>query len=381
MRRDGLYDHGVMSLGMGWQVPRLPGLGEVRWDRFFAALYAVGYDGPVVIEHEDRRFEGTEELVIRGLPPRARRPPPLHRVTLGIEDAAFVVCGGATAFGRAVARELVDNGARVLLVGPDLQALDEAVAELGDQALPCVAELADPDDASRVGGVAAALLGGVDGVVLAPVELPSGDLLDLPASEWVAVLSQSAWGPLGLLRGIVPLLEEGGAVVYVIPAEAGEEDAGRVVRSMLDALLEELAACCRRRIRVSRIEADPGLAGDGRAPARSAVSRLVVVAALLVPAGCGGTEHGWRLSPDPGVRVPNVVSAEALRLADGSLLLWANTPEGIEAFRSRDGLVFRRAAGRMPLGAHPTVVRLPGGRLRMYYSTAGCPPLRAVALA
>jgi hypothetical protein len=24
---------------MGWQVPRLPGLGEVRWDRFIAALY------------------------------------------------------------------------------------------------------------------------------------------------------------------------------------------------------------------------------------------------------------------------------------------------------------------------------------------------------
>jgi sugar phosphate isomerase/epimerase len=66
VRRDGLYDHGVMSLGMGWQVPRLPGLGEVRWDRFFAALYAVGYDGPVIVEHEDRKFEATEELVIRG---------------------------------------------------------------------------------------------------------------------------------------------------------------------------------------------------------------------------------------------------------------------------------------------------------------------------
>jgi sugar phosphate isomerase/epimerase len=66
VRRDGLYEHGVMSLGMGWQVPRLPGLGEVRWDRFFAALYAIGFDGPVVIEHEDRGFEGTDELVIRG---------------------------------------------------------------------------------------------------------------------------------------------------------------------------------------------------------------------------------------------------------------------------------------------------------------------------
>ena len=64
--RDGLYRHGTVSLGMGWQVPRLPGLGEVRWDRFIAALYAVGYDSVVSIEHEDRHFEGATELIQRG---------------------------------------------------------------------------------------------------------------------------------------------------------------------------------------------------------------------------------------------------------------------------------------------------------------------------
>ena len=64
--RDGLYRNGTASLGMGWQVPRLPGLGEVRWDRFIAALYREGYDFVVSIEHEDRAFEATEELVKRG---------------------------------------------------------------------------------------------------------------------------------------------------------------------------------------------------------------------------------------------------------------------------------------------------------------------------
>jgi sugar phosphate isomerase/epimerase len=64
--RDGLYRHGTISSGIGWQVPRLPGLGEVRWDRFIAALYREGYDYVVSIEHEDRAFEGTEELVKRG---------------------------------------------------------------------------------------------------------------------------------------------------------------------------------------------------------------------------------------------------------------------------------------------------------------------------
>ena len=64
--RDGLYRNGTISLGMGWQVPRLPGLGEVRWDRFVAALYRAGYDYVVSIEHEDRDFEATGDLVKRG---------------------------------------------------------------------------------------------------------------------------------------------------------------------------------------------------------------------------------------------------------------------------------------------------------------------------
>ncbi|MGO1973850.1 MAG: sugar phosphate isomerase/epimerase family protein [Propionibacteriaceae bacterium] len=64
--RDGLYEHGILSAGMGWQVPRLPGLGEVDWRRFVAALYRVGYDGVLCVEHEDRDFEGTEELLKKG---------------------------------------------------------------------------------------------------------------------------------------------------------------------------------------------------------------------------------------------------------------------------------------------------------------------------
>ncbi len=64
--RAGLQEHGVLGAGLNWQVPRLPGLGEVRWDRFCAALYAVGYDRWISIEHEDRAFEGDVDLVKRG---------------------------------------------------------------------------------------------------------------------------------------------------------------------------------------------------------------------------------------------------------------------------------------------------------------------------
>jgi sugar phosphate isomerase/epimerase len=64
--RDGLYERGTLSSGIGWQVPRLPGLGDVDWARFHADLYRAGYDGDIIIEHEDRGFEKTDELIKRG---------------------------------------------------------------------------------------------------------------------------------------------------------------------------------------------------------------------------------------------------------------------------------------------------------------------------
>ena len=64
--RDGLYERGILSAGIGWQVPRVPGLGDVDWGTVFRALYRIGYEGDCIIEHEDRKFEGTDELVKRG---------------------------------------------------------------------------------------------------------------------------------------------------------------------------------------------------------------------------------------------------------------------------------------------------------------------------
>jgi sugar phosphate isomerase/epimerase len=66
LERDGLYNHGVMAPPLKWHTPVLPGFGDVNWSKFIGALWAVGYDGTVSIEHEDRAFEKAEDLVKRG---------------------------------------------------------------------------------------------------------------------------------------------------------------------------------------------------------------------------------------------------------------------------------------------------------------------------
>jgi sugar phosphate isomerase/epimerase len=47
----------VGNLGLKWHIPKLPGLGDVRWGAFFSALTDIGYKGAVCIEIEDRAYE------------------------------------------------------------------------------------------------------------------------------------------------------------------------------------------------------------------------------------------------------------------------------------------------------------------------------------
>lgn len=59
--RDKLNQVGIMATPLSFHCPKLPGLGEVDWGRFFSVLSDTGYAGPVCVEVEDRAYEGTLE--------------------------------------------------------------------------------------------------------------------------------------------------------------------------------------------------------------------------------------------------------------------------------------------------------------------------------
>ena len=56
--RDRLNDHGSLIPPMQRSTAKIPGLGDIDWGRWIAALTDVGYDGPVCVEVEDEAFEG-----------------------------------------------------------------------------------------------------------------------------------------------------------------------------------------------------------------------------------------------------------------------------------------------------------------------------------
>lgn len=61
--KDKLDRVGIMANPLEYHSPKLPGLGDINWGKFFSALTDIRYRGPVVIEVEDKAFEGSEEDV------------------------------------------------------------------------------------------------------------------------------------------------------------------------------------------------------------------------------------------------------------------------------------------------------------------------------
>jgi sugar phosphate isomerase/epimerase len=58
--RDRLNEVGLFAYPNEYHTPKLPGLGDVDWSRFFSVLTET-YSGPVCIEVEDRSYEGSLE--------------------------------------------------------------------------------------------------------------------------------------------------------------------------------------------------------------------------------------------------------------------------------------------------------------------------------
>jgi sugar phosphate isomerase/epimerase len=59
VNRDRLDEHGILANPLTFHAPKLPGRGDIDWDAYFATLREVGWQGPVVVEVEDKDFEGS----------------------------------------------------------------------------------------------------------------------------------------------------------------------------------------------------------------------------------------------------------------------------------------------------------------------------------
>lgn len=134
----------------------------------------------------------------------------------------FVITGGASGIGLAVAKLAIERGARAVLLDLDPVALSKAAESLGDAALPLVCDVTDGDAVKVAVDRAAAWLGGMDAVVnSAGVDLLT-PLEQADDARWARMLAVNLTGPMLVCRAAMPHLRRaGGGTIVNVSSGAG----------------------------------------------------------------------------------------------------------------------------------------------------------------
>jgi 3-oxoacyl-[acyl-carrier protein] reductase len=173
---------------------------------------------------------------------------------LGLGGRSYVVGGGARGLGRGVADVLVAEGASVLLLGRDAEALASACSDLGSAAAWVEGDMADQEFAATVRAAADARFGGsLDGVLLNAGGPRPGEVLSLSDDEWRGAYELLLGGPIRLLRELLPMMGDGSSVAWIGSSSwrqpIGGLDASNVFRPGIAALVKVLARELAPRVR------------------------------------------------------------------------------------------------------------------------------------
>ncbi|RFU88463.1 SDR family NAD(P)-dependent oxidoreductase [Streptomyces triticagri] len=249
---------------------------------------------------------------------------------LGLKDRVYVVTGATRGLGNATARELVADGAKVVISGRDEQRVAAAAADLGESAVGVAADNADPDAAARLIETARSRFGRIDGVLISVGGPAAGTAADNTDEQWQSAVDSVFLGAIRVARAAAAELGEGGVIGFVLSGSVYEPIAGLTISNALrpglagfaKSLSDELGP---RGIRVvgvlpGRIDTDrvrelDGLAPDPAANRAAAESRIPLrrygtpeefgrtAAFLLSPAASyltgimvpvdGGARHGF----------------------------------------------------------------------------------------
>jgi 3-oxoacyl-[acyl-carrier protein] reductase len=129
---------------------------------------------------------------------------------LGIEGRVALVMGASRGIGRGIAGVLAREGARVAIASRSAERLDEAAAEIGEQATPFVADAADLDRLAALPGDVATALGPVEILVANTGGPPLGGAFDHGQDEWEHAYRSLVLAPKVLAEAVVPAMRERG---------------------------------------------------------------------------------------------------------------------------------------------------------------------------
>jgi 3-oxoacyl-[acyl-carrier protein] reductase len=130
---------------------------------------------------------------------------------LGLAGRRAVVAAGSAGLGLATAQALADEGVSVAICGRNQDRLDQAVAQIGHDAIGLVADLSQPETAGQFVGDAEERLGG-------PIEIavanaggpPPGGPLETDLDGYRRALELNFLSTVALCNAAVPAMQSGG---------------------------------------------------------------------------------------------------------------------------------------------------------------------------
>ena len=129
---------------------------------------------------------------------------------LGLDGRAALVGGASKGIGKAIAREFVSEGARVMICSRSAEnlaaAAEEIRSETGKEVEYAVCDMASHDDIKRTVAAAAEKLGRLDIVVNNAGGPPTGTFQDLDERYWQHAIDQNLLSAVRTIREALPHL-------------------------------------------------------------------------------------------------------------------------------------------------------------------------------
>jgi 3-oxoacyl-[acyl-carrier protein] reductase len=152
---------------------------------------------------------------------------------LGLKDRVYVVTGATRGLGNAAARELVADGAKVVLTGRDERRTAEAAAELGPNAVGVAVDNSDAEAPARLIAAAREYFGGFDGILVSVGGPAPGFVADNTDDQWRTAFESVFLGAVRLARTAAEELKDGGVIGFVLSASVYEPLPGLTISNGL----------------------------------------------------------------------------------------------------------------------------------------------------
>jgi NAD(P)-dependent dehydrogenase (short-subunit alcohol dehydrogenase family) len=135
-----------------------------------------------------------------------------------LNNKIAVITGGNSGIGLATAQAFIQEGAKVVIVGRNQQALDEALQTLGEKAIAVQADVANLTDLDRLYATVKAQIGNIDIVVVNAGVAPARPVAQVDEAHFDQIMNINVKGAYFTVQKALPVLNDGAAIVLVASA-------------------------------------------------------------------------------------------------------------------------------------------------------------------